>query len=328
MFNVRSRDGGLGFILLAAVWIGGALAQEDYPTRPVRIVVPYAAGGLPDTMTRITTQRLLATMGQPFVVDNKPGAGGISACELVAGSPADGYTLLIADVGQTAINPALYSKLPYDPVKDFAPVSIIGISAQFLVTHSAVPANTLPELIALAKRKPGELSYGSGGTGSLHHLSMEALKAPLGLDITHVPYKGTAQAVPGLLNGEVALVFSALPSIAGYIKGGRVKLLAVSTMKRSAQAPEVPTIAEVTGIKDYDYPPEIGVLAPAKTSHAIVKRLADEIGKAVRHTDTMSRFATLGIEGIGNTPEEYMRQIRIDIAKYAKAVKASGVKLD
>jgi tripartite-type tricarboxylate transporter receptor subunit TctC len=327
MFNVRSRDGGLGFILLAAVWIGGALAQ-DYPTRPVRIVVPYAAGGLPDTMTRITTQRLLATMGQPFVVDNKPGAGGISACELVAGSPADGYTLLIADVGQTAINPALYSKLPYDPVKDFAPVSIIGISAQFLVTHSAVPANTLPELIALAKRKPGELSYGSGGTGSLHHLSMEALKAPLGLDITHVPYKGTAQAVPGLLNGEVALVFSALPSIAGYIKAGRVKLLAVSTMKRSAQAPDVPTIAEVTGIKDYDYPPEIGVLAPAKTSHAIVKRLADEIGKAVRHTDTMSRFATLGIEGIGNTPEEYMRQIRIDIAKYAKAVKASGVKLD
>jgi tripartite-type tricarboxylate transporter receptor subunit TctC len=328
MFNVRSRDGGLGFILLAAVWIGGALAQEDYPTRPVRIVVPYAAGGLPDTMTRITTQRLLATMGQPFVVDNKPGAGGISACELVAGSPADGYTLLIADVGQTAINPALYSKLPYDPVKDFAPVSIIGISAQFLVTHSAVPANTLPELIALAKRKPGELSYGSGGTGSLHHLSMEALKAPLGLDITHVPYKGTAQAVPGLLNGEVALVFSALPSIAAYIKAGRVKLLAVSTMKRSAQAPEVPTIAEVTGIKDYDYPPEIGVLAPAKTSHAIVKRLAEEIGKAVRHTDTMSRFATLGIEGIGNTPEEYMRQIRIDIAKYAKAVKASGVKLD
>ncbi|MEA3157535.1 MAG: hypothetical protein QOK44_5124 [Betaproteobacteria bacterium] len=327
MFNVRSRDGGLGFILLAAVWIGGALAQ-DYPTRPVRIVVPYAAGGLPDTMTRITTQRLLATMGQPFVVDNKPGAGGISACELVAGSPADGYTLLIADVGQTAINPALYSKLPYDPVKDFAPVSIIGISAQFLVTHSAVPANTLPELIALAKRKPGELSYGSGGTGSLHHLSMEALKAPLGLDITHVPYKGTAQAVPGLLNGEVALVFSALPSIAAYIKAGRVKLLAVSTMKRSAQAPDVPTIAEVTGIKDYDYPPEIGVLAPAKTSHAIVKRLAEEIGKAVRHTDTMSRFATLGIEGIGNTPEEYMRQIRIDIAKYAKAVKASGVKLD
>jgi tripartite-type tricarboxylate transporter receptor subunit TctC len=157
---------------------------------------------------------------------------------------------------------------------------------------------------------------------------MEALKAPLGLDITHVPYKGTAQAVPGLLNGEVALVFSALPSIAAYIKAGRVKLLAVSTMKRSAQAPDVPTIAEVTGIKDYDYPPEIGVLAPAKTSHAIVKRLAEEIGKAVRHTDTMSRFATLGIEGIGNTPEEYMRQIRIDIAKYAKAVKASGVKLD
>ena len=327
MFKVIARYGHLRFILLASVWTGGALAQ-DYPTRPVRIVVPYAAGGLPDTMTRIATPRLVATMGQPFVVDNRPGAGGINACEIVAGSPPDGYTLLIADVGQTAINPALYSKLSYDPLRDFAPVSIIGISAQFLVTHSAVPANTLRELIALAKTKPGQLSYGSGGTGSLHHLSMEALKAPLGLEITHVPYKGTAQAVPGLLNGEVALVCSALPSIAGSIKAGRVKLLAVNTLKRSAQAPEVPTVAEVTGIKDYDYPPEIGVLAPARTSQAIVKRLSEEIGKAVRHAETVNRFAALAIEGIGNTPEEYMRQIRVDIVKYAKAVKASGVKLD
>jgi tripartite-type tricarboxylate transporter receptor subunit TctC len=327
MCKVIARNGGVGFIFVAVGWICSAPAQ-NYPARPVRIVVPYAAGGLPDTMTRITTPRLVATMGQPFVVDNRPGAGGINACEIVAGSPPDGYTLLIADVGQTAINPALYSKLSYDPIRDFAPVSIIGISAQFLVTHSAVPANTLPELIALAKMKPGQLSYGSGGTGSLHHLSMEALKAPLGLEITHVPYKGTAQAVPGLLNGEVMLVFSALPSIAGHIKAGRVKLLAVNTLKRSAQAPEVPTVAEVTGIKDYDYPPEIGVLAPARTSAAIVKRLAEEIGNAVRHSETASRFATLGIEGVGNTPDEYMRQIRIDIAKYAKAVKASGIKLD
>jgi tripartite-type tricarboxylate transporter receptor subunit TctC len=196
------------------------------------------------------------------------------------------------------------------------------------VANASVPANTLNELVALAKAKPGQLRYGSGGTGSLHHLSMEALKGPRGLDIVHVPYKGTAQAVPAMLSGEVQLVFSALPSIAAHLKTGRVKVLAVNTLKRSAQAPEVPTIAEATGIADYDYPPEIGVLAPSKTPKAVVNRLAADIARTVRHPDTVGRFTALGIEGIGNTPEEYARQIRIDIEKYAKAVKASGVKID
>ncbi len=204
----------------------------------------------------------------------------------------------------------------------------MGTSAQFLVAHVSVPANTLNELIALAKSKPGQFRYGSGGTGSVHHLSMEALKTPLGLDIVHVPYKGTGQAVPALLSGEVSLLFAALPSIAPHIKAGRVKLLGVNTIKRSAQAPEVPTIAEITGIRDYDYPPGIGVLAPAKTPKAIVDRLSAAFAKAVRHPDTAQRYTTLGIDGIGNTPEEYAAQIRIDIAKYAKAVKASGVKVD
>jgi tripartite-type tricarboxylate transporter receptor subunit TctC len=325
--NRLFRIGGC-FLPLALGAVFCHAAAQDYPTRPIRVVVPYAAGGLPDTMTRILTQRLAESLGKPLVVENRPGAGGISACELVAGSAADGYTLLIADVGQTAINPALYSRLPYDPVRDFAPVSIIGISAQFLVANASVPANTLNELVALAKAKPGQLRYGSGGTGSLHHLSMEALKGPLGLDIVHVPYKGTAQAVPAMLSGEVQLVFSALPSIAAHLKTGRVKVLAVNTLKRSAQAPEVPTIAEVTGIEDYDYPPEIGVLAPSKTPKAVVNRLAADIARTVRHPDTVGRFTALGIEGIGNTPEEYARQIRIDIEKYAKAVKASGVKID
>ena len=324
---MQRKPYGWMLIIVCALCATGTTAQ-DYPQRAVRLIVPYAAGGLPDTMTRIVAQRLSESFAQQFFIENRPGAGGIAACEVVAKSPADGYTLLVADVAQTAINPALYSKLSYDPVKDFAPIGIMGTSAQFLVAHASVPAANLNQLIALAKAKPGQLSYGSGGTGSLHHLSMEALKSALGLDIVHVPYKGTAQSVPALLNGEVALAFSALPSLAGHLKAGRVKLLAVNTSKRSAQAPEVPTVAEITGIPDYDYPPEIGVMAPAGTPQSIVNRLSAAIAKGVRHAETLQRFTTLGIDAVGNTPEEYAAQIRIDIEKYAKAVKVSGVRLD
>lgn len=315
------------FALAAAAWAACAGAQ-GFPTKPIRVVVPYAAGGLPDTMTRLASVRMTETLGQQIVVDNRPGAGGIGACELVAKSNPDGYTLLIADVAQTAINPALYAKLPYDTLRDFIPVTLMGTSAQFLTANAAVPANTLAELIKLIKSKPGQMRYGSGGIGSVHHLSMEALKTPLGLDITHVPYKGNGVAIPAMIGGEVALVFSALPAIEAHLKTGRVKLLAVNTQKRSAQAPNVPTVAEVTGIKDYDYPPAIGVLAPAKTPKAVVNRLADAFARAVQHPETSKRYITLGIEPVGNTPEQYAKQVRIDIAKYAKAVKASGVKVE
>ena len=311
----------------AAAWIGAAGAQ-DYPTRPIRVVVPYAAGGLPDTMIRLASIKMIEILGQQVVVDNRPGAGGIGACDLVAHANPDGYTLLIVDVAQTAINPALYSKLPYDTLRDFTPVSLMGISAQFLTANASVPANTLPELIKLVKEKPGQMRYGSGGIGSVHHLSMEALKTPLGLDIVHVPYKGNGQAIPAMIGGEVALVFSALPAIEGHLKAGRVKMLAVNTNKRSPQAPNVPTVSEVTGIKDYDYPPAIGVLAPAKTPKAVVNRIAAAVAKAVSHPDTASRYTALGIDSVGNTPEQYAAQIRIDIVKYAKAVKTSGVKVE
>ncbi len=184
-------------------------AAQTYPTKPVRVVIPYAAGGLPDTMTRLVAARLTETLKQQFVIDNRPGAGGIGACELVARANPDGYTLMVADVGQTAINPALYARLPYDPVKDFTAVSIMGTSAQFIAVNAAVPANTLNELIALAKAKPGSLRYGSGGIGSLHHLTVEALNSPLKLGLVHVPYKGTGQSIPALLSGEAEV--GALP---------------------------------------------------------------------------------------------------------------------
>jgi tripartite-type tricarboxylate transporter receptor subunit TctC len=313
--------------LLGLLWCAVAAGQQ-YPAKPVRVVVPYPAGGLPDTMARVVMQRLTEALGQPFIADNRPGAGGIGACELVARSAADGHTLLVADTPQTAVNLALYPRLPYDTLRDFAPVSIIGTSTQFLAAQASLPASTLAELIALARARPGELRFGSSGVGSLQHLGLEALKSGLKLDIVHVPYKGTAQAVPAMLSGEVSLVFSAFPSILQYVKARRVKLLAVNTLRRSPYAPDVPTVAEVTGLRDFDYPPVIGVLAPAGTPRTIVSRLAGAIAAAVAHADVVQRFNSLGIDPVGSTPEGYEAQTRSDIVRYARVVKAAGVKID
>ena len=317
----------IALLMLLTTWVVAAHAQP-YPARPVRVVVPYSAGGLPDTMARLVSQRLTESLGQQFVVDNRPGAGGIGACELVANSAADGYTLLVADSPQTAVNGALYAKLPYDTLRDFAPVSIIGTSTQFLAANASLPAADLNELISLARTKPGQLRYGSAGIGSLQHLAMEALKLALKLDIVHVPYKGNAQAVPAMLAGEVSLVLSAFPAILQHVKAGRVRLLAVNTLKRSAYAPEVPTVAEITRISDFDFPPLIGVVAPARTPERVIVRLSEAISAAVRHPELQQRFSALGIDGVGSSPEDYAKQIRVDIEKYAKAVKASGLKVE
>ena len=321
--------GRMRFLLLSLLVALTSLASaQTFPSKSVRVVVPYAAGGLPDTMARLVSQRLTESFGQQFLVDNRAGAGGIGACEIVANSAPDGYTLLVVDVAQTAVNPAIYPKLPYDTLRDFAPVSIMGTSTQFLVANSSLPASNLSELIALARAKPGELRFGSSGIGSLQHLGLEALKTGMKLDIVHVPYKGTAQAVPAMLSGEVALVFSAFPSIVQHVKAGRVKLLAANTLKRSPYAPDVPTVAEVTGLRDFDYPPQIGVLAPSRTPRAVVVRLAEGVAAAVKHPEVQQRFHALGIDPVGSTPEAYLRQIRVDIEKYAKVVKTSGARVD
>src|SRR5438067_1611905 len=222
------------FIPLFAMLVLACTAHAQFPARAIKIVVPYAAGGLPDTMTRAVTPKLGEALGQPVVVENMGGAGGISGVTEVARSQPDGYTLLVADVGQIAINPHLFSKLPYAPLKDLAPVSLIGTSPLYLVAHPSVPVNTLQELVAYAKANPGKLNYGSSGIGSIHHLATEALKAGFGIDLVHVPYKGTGQSVPALLGGQVALLYSALPSIAGHLKDGKVKILAISSAKRAA----------------------------------------------------------------------------------------------
>jgi tripartite-type tricarboxylate transporter receptor subunit TctC len=313
------------FVLLFLLSL--AAAAQDYPNRPIRVIVPYAAGGLPDTMARLVGAKMGEALGQQMVVENRGGAGGIVGTTEVAKAAPDGYALLIADVGQIAINPHLFAKLPYDPLKDLVGVSLLGTSALYLVAHSSVPANNMAELIALIRAQPGKLSYGSSGTGSIHHLATEALKVGLGLDIVHGPYKGAGQSVPALLGGQVALLYAALPTVEGHYKSGKVKILAVSTPQRSPQTPEVPTVAEA-GLPGYDFVAEIGLYAPAGTPHDIVGKLSAQAGRAVKQPDVVQRFKQLGIEAVGSTPEALAAQNRVNYEKYARVVKASGAKID
>jgi tripartite-type tricarboxylate transporter receptor subunit TctC len=314
-------------LLLAARSAATQEAAAAYPSRGPRIVVPFAAGGLPDIIARLVARRLSEQLQQQFIVDNRPGAGGIIGAEHVAKSTGDGYTLLIADVGQWAINPAMYSKLPYDPLKHFVPVSRIGSTPLFMVIGSRVPAATLAELAAIAKSTHGGLNYGSSGTGSIHHLIFETLRAQTGIPLTHVPYKGSGQVVPALLAGEVAVMLAAFPTVATHVKTGQVRLLAVVAAKRAAQAPEVPTLAEL-GVAGMEFPVDIGLLAPAGTPRPIVAKLAGELRLAVQHPEVAQRFAAGSVEPLADSPESYAAVIKADIEKYARAVKISGAKVD
>jgi len=313
--------------LLIGLALAVTVQAQSYPQRPIRVIVPYAPGGLPDTIARLVGAKLADSLGQQIVVENLPGAGGINGVNEVVRAQPDGYTLLIADVGQVAINPHLFSKLPYQPLKDLAPVSLIGTSPLYLVAHPSVPANSLSDLVALAKKEPGKLNYGSSGIGSIHHLATEALKAGFGIDLVHVPYKGTGQSVPALLGGQVALLYSALPSIAGHLKDGKVKMLAISSAKRSPATPDVPTVAEL-GIPGYDFVAEIGMLAPAGTPRDVVNRLAGDMAKAVKLPDVVQRMGQLGIDPVGSTPEAYGQVNKAANDKYAAVVKATGAKID
>ena len=314
-------------ILFSFCILAGMASAQDFPNKPIRMIVPYAAGGLPDTMTRLVGQHASEFLGQQIIVENRGGAGGIAGSEAVAKSAPDGYTLLVADVGQVAINPYIFSKLPYDPEKDLAPVTLMGTSTLFLCLHPSVPAKTFQELVSYVRANPGQVNYGSSGQGSIHHLATEALKVAFGLNIVHVPYKGTGQAVPALLGGQVAMLYSALPSVESHVKSRKVRILAQSTLIRSPQALEIPTVAEM-GAPGYDFAPEIGVLAPAGTPGAIVQKLATELARAVRHPDTVKRFTQLGIDVVGSTPQEYAAKIRAANQKFSELVRIAGVKAD
>jgi tripartite-type tricarboxylate transporter receptor subunit TctC len=320
--------------LVAASLLAGAVtaaqptdAAKRWPDRPVRLLVPYVPGGLPDTLARVVGQRLTDTLGRPFLVDNRPGAGGVIGTELVARALPDGHTHLVADLGQTAITPAMTPKLPYDIERDFAPVSLLGTAPFFLAVHSSTGAQTLPELVAWAKARSGSASYGSSGVGSPHHLAMEILRRRVGMDLVHVPYKGSGQSTPALVSGEVPMLFTVLPSVAAHVKTGTVRLIAVASAQRTPQAPEVPTFAEL-GVKGFVLLPSVAMLAPAGTPRAIIERLAAEIGRAVRHPEAQQRLAALGIEPVGSTPDAYAAQLKADIALFRAAVQAAGVRAE
>jgi len=308
--------------LLAA---GGAAAA--YPERAVRLVVPFPAGGGADFMARALAQKLSAQLGQPVVLDHRAGAGGTIAAEVVAGAAPDGYTLLFGTVGTHAINVSLYAKLRYDPVKDFAPVSLTHLAPRVLVVHPSVPAKTVPELIALARAKPGELTFGSAGSGGTNHLSGELFKSMAGIDLVHVPYKGSAPASVDLLGGRITLVFDSIVAWGDHIKTGKVRALGVTSLRRSAALPDVPTIAE-SGLAGFDVANWLGVLAPAGTPKDAIARLNAEIRIAMADAEMQRQLVAVGIDPTYSTPEAFAELIRADIAKWAKVVKASGARAD
>jgi len=316
-------------VVLAAVLCGLfsiACAAQGFPSRPIRFVVPYGAGGSPDVIARVLGQRLGEHLGQQVVVDNRPGAGGIIAAEIVAKSPADGYTLFIADTGHVAINPSLYPKLPYDPLRDFAPVTLAVSTPLFMAANAALQIESVKQFIDYAKAKPGVL-YGSSGNGSSHHLGMELFRLLTGVNIAHVPYKGVAQSVPAVITGDVAVIFAALPSLAPHVKTGKIRLIAVGTAKRTPIMPDVPTVAE-SGAPGFEIDADIGFLAPAGTPREVITKLNAEIVRVLGSPDITQRLAGLGIETVGTSPEQYTDAIRAKIIKYGKLVKDSGARVD
>jgi len=326
-FVVRLLAAVAATALIAALSGSEALAQNarNYPDRPVKLVVGYAPGGLPDTVARVVGQALGERWHQQPVVENRPGANGILGAEVVIKSPEDGYTLLVTDNSTTAINPFLYKKLPYR-AKDLAPVSMIARAPLYLAAHPSFPANSLKEMIDLVKANPGKYSYGSSGIGSTHHLCQEFMDASLNLQITHVPYKGTGQSIPALVAGQVAMAWSAYPSLAAYVKDGRLKLLAVNSLKRTPAAPNLPAVSEI--IPGFNFSPTIGVFAPAGTPKDIIGKIASDVAEAVKVPEVVTRLTNLDIQPIGSTPEEYAADLRADDERYSKAVKVSGAKVD
>ena len=302
----------------------GAGAQQ-YPDRQIRMIIPFAAGGTTDLLARAIGQQLTEAWGQPVVSDNRTGANGVIASEIVAKSPGDGYTLELVAMGH-ATNPLVYKRLPFDSDKDFTPISLIATIPLFLVVQPSAQINSVAELVAAAKAAPGKLTYGSAGIGSLHHILMESFKGALGIDIVHVPYKGSGQSVPAFIGGELTMLVTALAAVGPHVKAGKAKLIAVTSLARSPLAPEGPAVSET--IPGYDFVSEIGLLAPAGTPRPVIAKLAAEVAKAVKHPDTVQRLTTLGAVPVGNTPEAYGEMMKRNLERYAKAVKDSGAKVD
>jgi len=308
--------------------IGPSLAfAQAYPTKPVRLVVPFPPGGSTDIVARIVAQKLGDRIGQPLVVENRGGAGGTIGTEAVAKAAPDGYTLGFASTSTHAVAPAVYAKLGYDPVKDFAPISLVAVTPYLLVVNPKVPVNSLKEFVAYVKPQPGKFNYASAGTGSTTHLAMEMLKSDAGLFILHIPYNGNGPAGTAVIAGDVEFLFGSLPALLPHAKSGRVRPIAVGTPKRSPALPDVPTVAE-SGFKGFDASLWLAIMAPAGTPAAVISRLNKETVAVVKSPETAQALDKAGAEPVTSTPAELSKMVADGMKKYAATVKRAGVKLE
>jgi tripartite-type tricarboxylate transporter receptor subunit TctC len=314
-------------VILAALAFSGVALAQAYPAKPLRVLVPQAPGGGNDSIARLIAQRLSQTLKQQVVVDNRAGAGGLIAAETVAKAPPDGYTLLLGNVATLTIIPNVQKKVPYDPFKDFEPVSLIASAPLLVVVHPSLPVTTVKQLIALAKAKPGQLNYASNGVGSSTHLATELFKVMTGTDMTHVPYKGLSPATTDLLSGQVQVMFSSAVAMLPHVKSGRMRALAMTGASRSKAIPDIPTVAEA-GVRDYEAGSWYGILVPAGTDRAIVDVLAREIGAATRSPEIQDRLNSEAVIPIGSTPAQFAAHIKKEYARVAQVVKSSGAKFD
>jgi tripartite-type tricarboxylate transporter receptor subunit TctC len=314
-----------GLIAGLALLAGDVHAQTNYPEQIVRILVGFPPGTAPDVAARAIADKMSISLGKPVVVENISGAGGNIACDKVAKSPPDGYTLVMCGNGSLIAAPALFDKIPYDPIKDFAPISQVFVASNILVVHPDVPAKTLPELVALAKAKPGELTYGHTGAGTSQHLAGELFKSMAKVDIRPVPYRGTTAILPDLLAGRISIGFSNISNVLPLVKDGKLRAFAVTSRKRSALVPELPTVAE-SGFPGYEAVPWFGLMAPAGTPQPIIDRLHAETVKALAIPEVRAALVNLGLDVIGGTPAEFAAVIKTETPYWAKVIKEAGIK--
>jgi tripartite-type tricarboxylate transporter receptor subunit TctC len=317
---------------LVPLALGTALATgvsraeaQTYPTQPVRILVPYVAGGTPDIISRVIAVQLGQQYGQSFVIENRVGGSGIPAVQELLRSPADGHTILMTDTQTLCINPFLHANLPYHPAKDFSPVSYAASVPLYLVVQSSLGVNTVAELIALAKAKPGELTYGSSGNGTIHHIAMESFNSLTGVDIRHIPYRGAAQSVPAFIRGDTSVVMAAYSSLQGFLDSGKIKLLAITSERRAPETPDVAPLAELLKA-DFDFSSEMGFSVRVGTPQGIVERLSSEIAAALKNPENAKRLSAAGVVIHATSVAEYRNKVVRDLVRFEKAVKISGAK--
>jgi tripartite-type tricarboxylate transporter receptor subunit TctC len=317
----------LGACLAIAATTAPALAQQSYPNKPIRMVCPFPPGGTTDLVARLVAQKFSEAWGQQVVVDNRPGAGGVIGTEMVAQAAPDGYSILLGSITTHAVNPALYKKLRFDPIRDFAPVSLVVSSPQLLALHPSVAAKSVKELIALAKARPGQLNYGSAGTGTSPHLTFELFKSMAAIDVVHVPYKGTGPAITDLIGGQVQMMITGVVALMPHVKSGKLRAVGVTSAKRVPALPEVPTIAE-SGVAGFDVSSWFGVFLPAATPRAIVMKMNREIHRILENPEVRQRLIDQGADPASNTPEEFAAYVKSEMTRWGQVVRSTGARVD